>query len=469
MSGYETAGVISILVIGAIFIGLWKLLGLLSKKPNIFFDYEHDYNQAFSYNKKQNHHPNTENENEKVFLGVSHFSQKGKNVFVDCNAKHVFICGTTGSGKTVAISNFIKAGADYDYPMLIVDGKGDTDAGSLMEITKNICGKRKIYIINLNEPTESDRYNPFKNTNTDVIKDMLINMTNWSEEHYKYNTERYLLRLLRLMSMKEIKISLDSLTRYLPTINFTKLSKDLSVEGKISKEDFIEDMELAKTSGKIAEAAAARFATIKESHLGQIFCETGIDIYTALEENAIILFVLNPLLYPEMSPLIGNLIIIDSKKAVSNFYKHKKKRIFYILDEINVYASMSLLDLVNKSRSANITCVLATQSLSDLDGVNDHFKEQIIENCNNYIVLRQNSSVNAEHWSNVLGTKISMQATYQIKGGANGAESTDLGSLRKTREYIYHPDDIKLLGAGRAIFLSRDKMFHTKIKVNKPF
>jgi type IV secretory pathway TraG/TraD family ATPase VirD4 len=269
--------------------------------------------------------------------------------------------------------------------------------------------------------------------------------------------------------MKNIVVSLESLTKYLPTVNFLKLSKDLAGEEKISKEEHIEDMELSKTSGKIAESAAARFATIKESDLGQIFDSSGIDIYTALEENAIILFILNPLLYPEMSPLIGNLIIIDSKKAVSNFYQHKKKRIFYILDEINVYASPSLLDLVNKSRSANITCILATQSLSDLDSVTAEFKEQIIENCNNYIVLRQNSSVNAEHWSNVIGTRQTMQATYQIKGGNGEAKSTDLGSLRKTREYIYHPDDIKLLGTGNAIFVSRDKIFHTKLKINKPF
>ena len=462
MSEYEIFGIVSTLIIGLIFILLWKLL--IKRKSNCFFDYERDYEEAMEH--KQQAKPNASIKQEKIMIGIT---QNNQNVFTPCDAKHVFICGTTGSGKTVAIANFIKAGADYNYPMLIIDGKGDTDAGSLLEITKHICEKRKIYIINLNEPLRSDKYNPFKNTSTDVIKDMLINMTNWSEEHYKYNTERYILRLLRLMNMGDVKISLGSLTHYLPSVNFTKLSKDLSVKELISKEEFIEDMELAKTSGKIAEAASARFATIKESDLGGIFDETGIDIYTALEENAIILFILNPLLYPEMSPLIGNLIIIDSKKAVSNFYKHKKSRIFYILDEINVYASGSLLDLVNKSRSANITCALATQSLSDLDNVSQQFKEQIIENCNNYIVLRQNSSVNAEAWSNILGTKVSMQATYQIKSDTGGAKSTELGSLRKTREYIYHPDEIKLLKAGTAVFLSRDNMYHTKINVNKPF
>jgi len=457
MLGVDIAGIIAVIVIIGIFLVLYKLIQSFSSKNDVF-NYSRDHKKAVT---KLAYKPDKQIE-EGVFIGTS---TNKKNVFIPSDAKHVFVCGTTGSGKTVALSNFIKSGAEYDYPMLIVDGKGDTDAGSLLDIVKIICPARKIYVVNFNEPEKSDQYNPFKNTNTDVIKDMLINMTNWSEEHYKYNTERYIQRLLKLLAMEGVELSLESLTRYLPIDNFKKLCKDLSNKELISKQEHIEDSELAKISGSIAESAAARFATIKESNLGQIFDGKGIDIYTALEENAVILFILNPLLYPEMSPLIGNLIIIDSKKAVSKFFEHKKKRIFYIFDEINVYANASLLDLVNKSRSANITCILATQSLSDLDTVSEQFKEQIIENCNNYIALRQNSSVNAEQWASVFGTRETMQATYQIKEG----ESTELGSLRKTREFLYHPDDIKMLKGGTAIFLSRDSMKHTKVRISKPF
>lgn len=456
----DTAIIYIILIITVIFIGLIRMIHGKSKKSDVF-DFERDHKEAL--NKLP--YRGEKSPGESVLIGTAN----RKNVFIPSDAKHVFVCGTTGSGKTIALSNFLKSGVDYNYPMLIIDGKGDTDSGSLLEMTKAICENRKIYVINLNDPETSGKYNPFKNTNTDVIKDMLVNMTNWSEEHYKYNTERYIGRLCRLLALKDIPISLESITQYLTTANFTKLSKDLEKEKKISKEEHLADLDLSKTSGSIAESAAARFATIKESDLGKIFDVSGIDIYTALQENAVILFILNPLLYPEMSPLIGNLLIIDSKKAVSNFYKEKKNRVFYIMDEINTYANGSLLDLVNKSRSANVTCILATQSLSDLDHVSAEFKEQVIENCNNYIVLRQNSSVNAEHWANVIGTRQTMQATYQISGESGEVKSTELGSLRKTREYIYHPDDIKLLETGKAIFVSRDKMFHTRININKPY
>ncbi|MCL2106062.1 MAG: TraG/TraD/VirD4 family protein [Oscillospiraceae bacterium] len=140
------------------------------------------------------------------------------------------------------------------------------------------------------------------------------------------------------------------------------------------------------------------------------------------------------------------------------------------MDEINVYASTALVDLVNKSRSANVTCVLATQSLSDLDAaVNEAYKEQIIENCNNYIVLRQNSSVNAEHWANIIGTREGIEVSHQIQQMGMGATETGFGSAKPIREYIFHPDEIKRLKTGKAFFLSRDLDIHCKVNIHKPF
>jgi len=427
------------------------------------FNFKRDVKQAEKENPKQ------ENiQEDKTLLGKNTMK---KDVFISNKAKHIFVCGTTGSGKTVALSNFIASGNEHDYPMLIIDGKGDVGRDTLLDITTKMSANRKVYVVDLNNPQTSDRYNPFQNTGADIIKDMLINMSNWTEEHYKFNTERYIQRLANLLELSDIKVSLATLTKYIPVDAFKKLSKDLETKKLISKEEHTANLALAKASGEIAEGAAARFATIKESRLGQIFHEDGIDIYTALKENAIILFILNPLLYPEMSPLIGKLIIIDSKKAISLFYQNeRKKRIFYLLDEINVYASTGMLDLVNKSRSANITCVLATQSLSDLAMAHSEaFKEQILENCNNYILLRQNCSANAEYWANMFGTKQTLSATYQIKGSDDSVESTELGSLRRTREFIYHPDEIKKLSMGNAIYMSRDTNFHTKVNIHKPF
>jgi len=386
------------------------------------------------------------------------------------DAKHIFICGTTGSGKTVALSNYIKSGVEKDYPMLIIDGKGDTGDGSIYDIVKRLKGKKKLYVINLTNPLKSDFYNPFQNATPTIAKDMLINLTEWSEEHYKLNTERYLQRLLQLLELSKTPLSFKSILNAMSVENFSKLSGSLLKKEIITKDEHLANIEITRASGKIAESAFARFSLLAESELGYIFNETGIDIHTAIEEKAIILFILNPLIFPETSPLIGRLILIDSKKALSKLYGHNTKRIFFIMDEINSYASPVLIDLVNKSRSANITCILATQSLSDLDyAAGDAFKEQVIENCNNYLVMRQNSAVNAENWANIIGTRATLEVTYQLQQKGLNTSETGFGSAKRVREFLYHPDDIKTLQTGNAILLSRDNGFHSRVAVYMPF
>lgn len=395
-----------------------------------------------------------------------------REVIISDNIKHLFCCGTTGSGKTVALSNFIHRAVKEGFPAMIIDGKGDTGNGSLLDVTKKFCTEynRQLYVVNLSIPEISQTYNPFFNASPTIVKDMLINLTEWSEQHYKANTERFLQRLVILLEQNEIKLSFQTILKYLNTENFNALSAKLLKEEKISKQDHLMNMEISKTCGKIAENASSRFSTIAESEIGKILSDDGIDIYKVIEQKAIILFVLNPLIYPEVSPLFGKLILTDARKAVSLLFNKNETRTFFICDELSNYACPALLDIVNKSRSANITCILATQSLSDLDNaVNSNYKEQIIENCNNYIVMRQNSSVNAEHWAGILGTRSTLEVTYQLQQQTEYTSATGLGSAKRVREFLCHPDDIKSLSTGKAFYLSKDNDFHCTLSIKKPF
>ena len=458
---------------------VWTLLALCALPMMIIISESwksHKINQHFSFwrffkgvrMKKPTAKLSKERKTASTLIGYQH----RKPVYIPDNCKHVFVCGTTGSGKTVALSNFIHHAAEQQYPLLVVDGKGDMGEGSLLFICKKFCKEygRKLYVINLAEPEKSSAYNPFQNASPTACKDMLVNMTDWSEEHYKSNTERYLQRLAICLNQGEIPLSFHTLVQYASGEKFQLLSAKLLKSQVISKTEHLMNLDIIKTCGKIAENAAARFLTIAESEAGQIFQEEGIDIYTALQEKAVILFILNPLLYPELTPAFGRLLLIDAKQAISKCFHHPLQRAFFVFDEINTYASATLTDLVNKSRSANITAILATQSLSDLDfAVNENFKEQIIENCNNYLVMRQNSAKNAEQWGKILGTRATIDVTYQLEQDNRTTTATGLGSARRVREFLYHPDDIKFLPTGKGIFLSRDYNTHCKLDIYKPF
>lgn len=406
----------------------------------------------------------TQNDANSTIIG----STGNRTVTINDNAKHIFVCGTTGSGKTVLLSNFIESGIDKDYPMVIIDGKGDINEGSLLEIIKSRKGNRKLYVINLSDTLKSAKYNPFKNASGTVIKDMLISMSDWSEEHYKQNTERYIQRLTFILEKMEIPFSFETLKKYIDKVELMQLSNEGVKKDVFTKEEHTHSLDIINTCGEIAMNAAARFVTMAESELGKLFDNDGIDIESVVDENSIILFVLNPLLYQELSPRIGQLVLIDIKRCVSHLFKERKDRVFFIFDEISSYISPLFIDLLNKSRSANVTCISATQSLSDLDfNSGEAFKEQIIENCNNYVVLRQNSAKNAEAWANILGTRENMDITYQFGDEGVHMSTTGKGSAKITREYLYHPDLIKSLKTGEAVYMSKDEGVHYQIKVRK--
>lgn len=392
---------------------------------------------------------------------------------MDHDVKHIFVCGTTGSGKTVTLSHFIESVFTNNYPSLIVDGKGDINEGSLYDYIMKYKVKypdKKVYVIDLNNPTTCDKYNPFYHKTPTVIKDMLMSMTDWSEEHYKVNASRYLQKVIYLMQENGIELNLESVINHLSLSSFTSLSLALQKQKIITKEKHLENVKQAESVAKIVEGTIARFSLLVESDLGDIFTSSkeSIDIPTALNENAIVLFILNPLTYPELSPLFGRLITIDAKQGVSSLFHKRFSRTFYIFDEVSIYASQELLLLVNLSRSANITSILATQSLSDLENVSESFRKQVIESCNNYIIMRQNEPENAEIWANTIGTRKKAEVTYQIKNNQQQTDTTGLGSFKITREYLYHPDIIKSLKTGEAIYVSKDKNIHYKLKINKP-
>lgn len=112
-----------------------------------------------------------------IYIGKN---QSGKKIYLADNSKHALIVGSTGAGKTVAISNIIFSACEKGQGLVLIDGKGDTDKGSLLDITVKACNQynRKIIVIDMNNPNNCNKYNPFKNANATVVKDMMINMSN---------------------------------------------------------------------------------------------------------------------------------------------------------------------------------------------------------------------------------------------------------------------------------------------------
>jgi len=242
-----------------------------------------------------------------------------------------------------------------------------------------------------------------------------------------------------------------------------KANKEISIDEYTRLSDIIE------TTAPIVNNAMARFATTAESEAGEIFNNSGIDVYTALKEKANILIILDPLGKPELSKQVGRLAVLDAKKAVSKLFTDKTRK-YFIFDEFNVYASDVAIDLLNKSRSANVTCIPAFQSLSDLDKAGGvALRNQVIENCNNYIIMRQNSYDSSAEWEKVIGQERITNYSYGVEKRAsifgNKIISTGNGNMHESLENKYTYTDIQSLANGQSIFISKDQNIEKKLKM----
>jgi len=95
----------------------------------------------------------------------------------DIALRHMFVVGTTGSGKTTFLIFLLQQHLEMGGGAIIVDGKGDKD---IYTDVYNTCvhtnREDDFYVINFNVPKESNTMNPLLSGDTDEIIDVIGNM-----------------------------------------------------------------------------------------------------------------------------------------------------------------------------------------------------------------------------------------------------------------------------------------------------
>jgi len=182
----------------------------------------------------------------------------------------------------------------------------------------------------------------------------------------------------------------------------------------------------------------------------------------------VVIFSLPALQFPALADTLGKLVINDLKAvAHEQLAKPTAQRlpIYAVFDEFSVFAGEQVLNVINMGRSAGLHAVLATQSVADIGRAvpmtPDHFIRQVFSSCNSYLIQRLNAPEDAVLVAEAIGTKESFTHTAQI----GEAGSTGWGSVRRTRSFVVHPDTIKQLPRGEAIFVNKTKGAVQRVKV----
>lgn len=365
-----------------------------------------------------------------------------KNIPLDYD-KNIFICGKNGSGKTVALLNFIENHIKNGEFCIIMDGKGDNGKHSLYEVVSKLCIRenRKLYIINQTVYSETHSYNPFKGCNPTQIKDMLIAMTEWSEEHYKALSSEFFQAVADFMIKADIPISFQSIIKV--ANNFSSVietKKDL-----LDLDDYIYYKTINVRCSEDVIGSISRFSTMANGIGKNLFDDTRNDfnLKQAYKEKAVVLVLLNKLEYTDFARGVGKLVLNDIKNVLGDITKIRgeHEKFLCVYDELSVYFSDMIVDIVNKSRSLGGTNILSTQTIADMDVVNENIRRAVIGNMHGFYLLKQADDKSAETLSNAIGTKKGTEITNKL----DYFGKTGDGTLKIVDEFKVHPNDLKEL------------------------
>ena len=379
--------------------------------------------------------------------------------------QHTLVLGTTGSGKTVTVCNIVESAINRGIPLIYIDGKGDYDLACRVA---RYGHEREKPVSVFAMKGESLSYNPLSTGGFTSKKDRIIELREWTEEHYKKLAEGYLQCAFKVMEQCNIPCNLKNLSEHLDLKKLKSLVRQ-NESAIPNAQKLMDELNNQDQASKSIESLVAEIRNFTSSEIGELFeiedSKPVLTLENVIQNNGMAYFCLPALEFPSMSQTLGRLIVNDLKATMAQSLSNSnQKEVYVIFDEFSVFAGEQVLNVINMGRSAGIHAVLSTQSLSDIASGRkenaDHFINQVVGNCNNFILHRQNSPEDAEKLAEMMGTRNTLEYTAQV----SQAGPTHMGTVRRTRGFIAHPDDIKSLKTGEAFFFSKEDNKVTKIK-----
>lgn len=397
-------------------------------------------------------------QNDATLIGLNVSTKKPVYISDEDANLHTLVIGTTGSGKTVAIANIVESVIDRGKSLFYVDGKGD------MNLAEHIQAyaykkQRPFYLFSMVKGQL--KYNPIASGGYTSKKDRIIELRTWSEDHYRKIAESYLQTVFKTLEHLNIPLDICSLATYLNPDELYQVARSTKNQA------IANDIHQLEERQKDIIGLLAEIENLVTSEIGHLFNTlTGevLVLEKALNENAIVYFCLQPLAFPIYASTLGKLIINDLKNLVAMQLTSMHKKTFYtIFDEFSVFAGDQVVHLINQGRAAGLCAVLATQSLSDIAKRGGQaLVGQIVNNCNNYIIQRQNNPQDAEVLSDIIGTHESLEKTIYISSTQKPSSH-----VKMSRTYMIHPDEIKRLTQGFGILLKKQNFEVVKMMVRR--
>ena len=410
------------------------------------------------------------------------------------------VLGMTGTGKTTLLANIVTQDLyrvigppddQHCVPMLILDGKGDTELlDSLLPHIHRAGRLTDLRVISPSRPEISVRYNPLHCTDEDYmpVVNMVFGSFNLHREFFKEHQLHYLANIVRVlvytglkfnfydvlvmaMDLEALREQVAKAARHLE--HSKKISTQQRLNFEMSVKSLYQSFEDRERVPKI-QGLLNQCMTFLDDELSVITgpYEDLVSLDEAIEQALILYVTLNVNKNTEPVTALGkmllqNLQLVIGKRYESEAHRRRANRplLSVVLDEFAPFGYRNFPQILQTARGTNTAFLFSMQSLSQLMHVGRGFKEDIASAPNTTVTMRTRDEETASYFlkasaeQRVTRRNLSMERRRFF--GFESYEETGRAVDVETRETRSLDEHIKNLPKGQMEILMTDDMLGT--------
>ncbi len=357
---------------------------------------------------------------------------------VSFEARHFFICGTVGTGKTTLISSVIDQVKQLHEKAVVYDAK-DGELVSIFyneqtDIIYNPLDARSVYL-NIFDMIEND-------SDFDALAKSLVPETHVRERFFNDAARNIFAGILRYCHA-------NGLTDNQHIWNILRLPVE-QLRNKLSNINSEAVIYLSENQGGVTQSIMS--SLIRYAKIFRYLQNPGKKESFSLRNwvnspGKGTIFLTNNTKQRESLRGILSLFINSLADNILSLRDDPQRRIFIIVDEFGTLQRMdSVKELLSLGRSKGCSFWIGVQEKAQIDDIYGRsISNSIINQCNTHIIFRMNDSDSAEYFSRVFGERESIltEHTHSQQGGSSH-RGTSYRDITK-REHLILPSELQTL------------------------
>jgi conjugal transfer pilus assembly protein TraD len=382
---------------------------------------------------------------------------------------HGLILGASGAGKTTTLLTILTEQIRRGRPVLVVDMKGSPELAARLAEAAGAAGRP----FKLWSPDGPNHWNPLQYGNATELKDKLISTERFTEPHYQRAAERYVQNVLQVLEHVHPGrgSTLEEVVRLMDPNRLPGALRSLPPALTERVHDYLAGLTPDQLSA--IRGLQTRLAIVTESHTGPYLApprDSGagrgdasagetVDVRHALAGREVVLFSLNAGTYGQLAVQLGTLAVQDvicatGHRLAERANGRQQELALVAIDESSLLGD-HLVALFARGREGGVATLAATQEMADFDRAARGLRDQVLGNTAVKVAHRQDVPASAQVIAQMAGTEKAWEETEQIGGSLLTGYPGNRGTRRQVDQFVVHPNEIKSLGTGDAVLISK--------------